>query len=312
VGLKLSTLVRLALAVFVLILLSVYAPHFFSSRNLTNLLVQTAPLCLLAIGMCIVLLGGGIDVAISANTAMAAIFGAMFIVDSGSVLGGVAIMVLSGAAIGAVSGISVGYLGMIPFVVTLAIMTLNQGLAVWMTSSRSIAGFPEVYLDTMMSRPMGIPLQAFIWLGVGILMTLLVTKTIFGRQLVAVGTSERAAKVARVNTSRIKLISYILAGAMSGLAAVLLTGRLGSASATLGADSIVLDAITACVIGGVSIYGGKGTVPGAIIGAIFVTVLNNAMNQLGVSFFTSLIIKGFLIVAIIAIDQIDNRKIRAV
>ena len=127
--------------------------------------------------------------------------------------------------------------------------------------------------------------------------------SIAGRWAYAVGINERAARVARIPIGRVVLGSYVFSGLMAGLTAILLTARLGSASANMGNDGMVLDIVSACVVGGVSIYGGSGRVPGALFGALLITVLSNAMNLIGVSFYLSLVIKGAVIIAFVAARQ---------
>ena len=126
--------------------------------------------------------------------------------------------------------------------------------------------------------------------------------TLFGRWAYAVGLNARAARVAGVPVERVILISYVISGFTAGLTSIFLTARLGSASASMGNDGVVLDIVSACVVGGVSIYGGAGRVTGAVFGAVLITVLSNAMNLIGVSYYLSLIIKGAVIIAFIAIE----------
>src|SRR4029077_18228982 len=145
------------------------------------------------------------------------------------------------------------------------------------------------------------------WVGVGpavtVAATVLMRSTVFGRWVYAVGLNARAARVAGVPVDRVILMSYVISGLMAGLTSILLTARLGSASANMRNDGVVLDIVSACVVGGVSIYGGSGRVPGAVFGAVLITVLSNAMNLIGVSYYLSLIIKGAVIIAFIATER---------
>jgi ribose transport system permease protein len=126
--------------------------------------------------------------------------------------------------------------------------------------------------------------------------------TRFGWQVYAVGTNPAAARISRVPVARVLFLTYVISGLMAGLAAIVVTARLGSASANVGNDSVILDVVTACVIGGVSIYGGVGRPVGAVIGALVVLILGNVFNLLGVSFFVSLMVKGAIIIALVALD----------
>jgi ribose/xylose/arabinose/galactoside ABC-type transport system permease subunit len=137
----------------------------------------------------------------------------------------------------------------------------------------------------------------------GLIATAIMSATIYGRWLYAVGINREAARIARVPIQRVICASYGFAGLMAGLTAILLTARLGSASAAMGSDGVVLDAISACVVGGVSIYGGVGRPLGAIIGAILITLISNALNMLGLSYYFGLMIKGAVIIVFIFADN---------
>jgi ribose/xylose/arabinose/galactoside ABC-type transport system permease subunit len=193
---------------------------------------------------------------------------------------------------------------MIPFVVTLAMMTIVSGTSVWMTNSLSISQLPDGFLDLFGARPFfHIPITVIVVAVLALVITRLMRSSIAGRWAYAVGINEKAARVARVPIARVVMASYVFGGLMAGLTAILLTARLGSASANMGNDGMVLDIVSACVVGGISIYGGAGRIAGALYGALLITVLSNAMNLIGVSFYLSLVIKGAVIVAFVAADS---------
>jgi ribose/xylose/arabinose/galactoside ABC-type transport system permease subunit len=307
-----SRLVQWGLRVFLLagmlILIEIYAPRFFRYQNVVNILLQVSLLGLMSIGMTVVMIAGGIDLSLPANMAMGAVLGAMYMRSGGNWIASCCIMVATGGLVGLVNGIAVSRLKMIPFVVTLAMMTMLAGSAVWLTNSLSISQISDAFLSLFNARPIfGIPMS--IWLGAAVTVaaTVLMRSTVFGRWVYAVGLNARAARVAGVPVDRVILISYVISGLMAGLTSILLTARLGSASANLGNDGVVLDIVSACVVGGVSIYGGSGRVPGAVFGAVLITVLSNAMNLIGVSYYLSLIIKGAVIIAFIATERGKGR-----
>jgi ribose transport system permease protein len=214
------------------------------------------------------------------------------------------IMVGAGLSIGLINGVAVAKLKMIPFVVTLAMMTIVSGTSVWMTNSLSISQLPAGFLDLFSARPLfRIPITVVIVAVLALVITMLMRSSIAGRWAYAVGINEKAARVARVPIGRVVMASYIFGGLMAGLTAILLTARLGSASANMGNDGMVLDIVSACVVGGISIYGGAGRIAGALFGALLITVLSNAMNLIGVSFYLSLVIKGAVIIAFVAADS---------
>lgn len=293
-----------------LIVLGVYAPNFFRYNNILNVLLQSSLLGFLALGMSVVMIVGGIDLSLPANMALSAIVGALYMRATGDWIAAPFLMIGMGLCIGLVNGFAVARLKMIPFVVTLAMMTVVSGISVWTTNSVSISQLPETYLDVFAARlafriPMTVVIAVVLVVGVSILMK----SSRLGRWGYAVGINERAARVARIPISRVVMGSYAFAGLMAGIAAVLFTARLGSASANMGNDGMVLDIVSACVVGGISIYGGQGKVAGALLGAIFITVLSNTMNLMGISYYISLVIKGAVIIAFVAVDR--RREARA-
>jgi ribose/xylose/arabinose/galactoside ABC-type transport system permease subunit len=291
------------LMIAALVAIGVYAPNFFRYHNIINVLLQASLLGLLAIGMTVVMIVGGIDLSLPANMAMGAVLGALYMKATGDWALGALIMIAAGLLIGLINGFAVARLKMIPFVVTLATMTVVSGASVWMTNSLSISQLPDTFVDFFDARPLfGIPVTVLIVAVLAALVALLMRSSIAGRWAYAVGINERAARVARIPIGRVVLVSYMFSGLMAGLSAILLTARLGSASANMGNDGMVLDIVSACVVGGVSIYGGSGRVPGALFGALLITILSNAMNLIGVSYYLSLIVKGAVIIAFVAID----------
>jgi ribose/xylose/arabinose/galactoside ABC-type transport system permease subunit len=295
------------LCALVLAVLWLYAPTFFKLNNLVNILVQASTLAVLAVGMSTVMIGGGIDLSLPFNAALSAVLGAMYMRATGDAVVGPLIMVAAAMAIGACNGIAVGYLGMIPFVVTLAMMTVTNGAAVWLTGSISIADVPDVFVDPFFARYFGLPLSVIIALATAGLGIVLMSGTVYGRWLYAVGINTRAATVARIPGPKVIALSYALAGLMAGIAAIMLTGRLASASSNLASPSMVLDVVSACVIGGISIYGGSGKVWGAVLGALFITLLNNALNAAEISLYVNQMIRGAIIVGFVALDRFGAR-----
>jgi ribose transport system permease protein len=300
-------LVSLALCVIVLLALWAYAPTFFKLNNLINILVQSSVLAVMAIGMAAVMIGGGIDLSLPFNAALSAVFGAFYMRATHDPIGGPLVMIVSAMAIGAFNGFAVGYLRMIPFVVTLAMMTVTNGSAIWLTNSISIADIPDAFVDPFFTRYLGIPLNAYIAAAVFIGAHALMSTTVFGRWLYAVGINAKAAKIARIPGPRVIALSYVFAGLMAGIGAIMLTGRLASASANLASPTLVLDVVSACVVGGISIYGGAGRIYGAVLGALFMTLLSNALNAAEVTVYVNQIVRGAIIVGFVALDGFTAR-----
>jgi ribose/xylose/arabinose/galactoside ABC-type transport system permease subunit len=290
-----------------LIIVSLYVPRFLTTRNITNIGVQTVGVALMAIGETAVLITGGIDLSIPAVMAVSGIAGAMFMHDGGHPLLAILIMLVIGVTAGAVNGYAVARLKMIPFVVTLSMMVIATGIAVWITNATSVGGIPSSFIDGITGKVAGVPVPIIILVIVTILAQLLIKRSLYGRWLYSVGTNARTSRVSGIPTDSVILGAYLVSGLFAGLAGAIITARLASAAPMMGRDTVVLDIIASCVVGGVSIYGGQGAPLGAVIGALFITSISNSMNLLGISYFTTLLIKGLVIIMAVALDSLRKR-----
>jgi len=305
-----NLLIRVLPVILLLILLGLlaaFAPKFFTSRNIINIFVQSSTLGLMTMGMTLVMISGGIDLSIPAVMALSAIVGAMHLRDTNSILTACLLMLFVGSALGAINGLAVAYLKMIPFVVTLAMMTIAAGTSIWITNSVSVPITNDIYIESVRDTTLGIPRSVLVTAIVMIIMTVLLRRHLFGRWLYAVGVNIRAARISGVPTARVIFGTYVFSGFLAGLTATVLAARLGSASANTGNDGIVLDIVSSAVVGGVSIYGGVGGPLGAVFGAVFITIISNSMNLMQLSFFTGLIIKGIVIIGFVALESLRKR-----
>jgi ribose transport system permease protein len=291
-----------------LIFLFLNSPEFFLIKNIINIFNQCAVLAILSLGMSTVMIGGGIDLSLPANMALSAIFGSTIMILTQSVTLGCIMMVISGVAIGSLNGFAIARLRMIPFVVTLATMTICGGISVWTTNSVSIFNQPEQFFDVFLARFLGLPVSIYVLILCLVFTQYTLSFTRFGWMVYAVGTSPEVCRVSRIPVRQVLFSTYVLAGFLAGVSAIVVTARLGSASANIGNDSVILDIVTACVIGGVSIYGGKGRPLGACLGAVLVVILGNILNLLEISFFVGLMLKGFLIIFFVSLDGFLVKK----
>ncbi len=297
----------LILFVITMVAIGLYSPHFLKTRNIINVLRQASALGLMAIGMSIVLIAGGIDLSVPSVMALSGILGAMFMRAGGNPVLAALSMVLIGSAAGVINGFAVAYLKMIPFVVTLSMMAIATGASTWLTNKVSISGINYDFVDTVMARIWIIPLPVIFLLSMTIIAMILARKSMYGRWLYAVGVNIKTARVSGIPTDRVIFGTYILSGFFAGLAAIIVTARLESASVTMGPDSFVLDIVSSAVVGGVSIYGGVGSPMGAVIGALIITLISNSMNMMHVSYFYTLLLKGFIIILAVALDALRKQ-----
>ena len=258
---KLGTLI-LVFAAFILIY--IFVPRFYHPRNIKNILVQSSTLGIMAIGMTIVYLVGGMDLSIPSVMALSGILGAMVIRGGGHPVVSIIVTILAGGAVGAVNGFSVSFFKMIPFVVTLAMMQVMSGTSTWVTNSVSVA-VPLDYINVVLFKIAGLPLPVYIFAGITGLATYFCKRTIAGRWLYAIGTNIETSRVCGIPTRKVVFMTYVSSGLLAGVTGFLLTARLGAAGVLMGTSNVILDVMSASVVGGVSIYGGIGSPLGAAL-----------------------------------------------
>jgi ribose/xylose/arabinose/galactoside ABC-type transport system permease subunit len=287
-----------------------FTPGFLSVGNFLNLLATLLPLLIAALGQTIVLISGGIDLSVTAVIGLTSIVGALTMNDeTGSLArqplaapGGVAVMLVVGAAVGAFNGFAIARGRMPPFIVTLASMMGFSGLAVWLTQSKAINALPAAF--TMLG---GRTAVAFgIALAVAAFTHLVLSRSLWGRWLYATGQNPRAALISGVPVSGIVFSTYVVSGAFAGLASVLFTGQAETGSPVLG-QRILLDVIGATVIGGTSLFGGKGRVIWTVFGVLFLKLVDNSLNLLSLSIFTITMAKGGVILGAACLDSLRSR-----
>jgi len=291
------------------IILGFVVPHFLTTRNIINILKQSSALGLMTIGITVVMITGGIDLSIPSVMALGGILGAMYMRAGGNPIFGGLIMLAVCTSLSVVNGYAITYLRMVPFVVTLSMMYIATGASVWLTREVSIAGLPPQFIDGVMGKIGGIPVVVLFLTLMTFLVLIFMRNSIYGRWLYAVGSNSEVARLFGIPKDKIIFGAYICSGFFAGLAAIVTTARLASASATMGSEGIVLNVIGAAVIGGVSIYGAEGNVLGAVVGAVFIIMIENVMNMMRISYYMSLLAKGILIVSVIAFDTWRRKQI---
>ncbi len=294
------------LVLFVVMSLSTDA--FFSVRNLLNVLDQMTVLGILAIGMTLVIIIGGIDLSVGAVLALSMMVMGWLANTQGwplplAILAALAV----GGLCGLVSGLLVTRLKLPPFIATLAMLSVARGLANIITNGEQIVGYPDWFTNLAIIRHLG-----FLSATVALLIVLALLTAAFlryratGRSLYAIGGSQEVARLAGIGVRRVSTWVYVAAGVLSGLAGVVLAARLDSSQPSAG-TGYELDAIAAVVIGGASLAGGVGSVGGTIIGVFIIGVLRNGLNLIGVSPFIQQIVIGVVIAIAVAIDSLRRR-----
>jgi ribose/xylose/arabinose/galactoside ABC-type transport system permease subunit len=305
------------LAVYV-IGVSVFVPQILSWETLREVAIAVLPLMVAVIGETFVLIVAGIDLSMTAVMGMGSVVAASIMTETGGYLSGnplaVPIGILAfvgvGLLVGLFNGICAARLRMPSFMVSLATMMFVGGLAVWYTSwhtrSVSISGLPEVFRRIGYGTVFGMPIAFLLAAAVALISHRTLSRTLLGRWLYAVGRNEKAARISGVPIERVVATAFAFSGICAGLAAIIYTSRIETGTPVL-AQNLLLDIIGAAVIGGVSLFGGRGTVMAAFIGALFLTVLDKGLQLLGISLFMVLAVKGSVILLAAVLDVARQR-----
>ncbi len=288
------------------------SPNFMTFSNITGILFSTVVIGTLAIGTTFVIITAGIDLSIGTGMALCAVMSGVFLVNWHVPLPlGVAGAILFGGLIGLVNGVNVAILKIPPFIATLAMMLVAQGLALVVSGSAPIyftdvPGYSEISTGKLIPG-VNFPNAVIILAVVAVVAAVVLNKTILGRYTYSIGSNVEATALSGINTKKWLIIIYTLAGLFTGLAGVMISARLGSAQPATGAG-YELQAIAAVVIGGTSLFGGKGTVIGTVIGALIMSVLNNGLQIVSVPQEWQNVILGGVILAAVYADNIRRKE----
>jgi ribose/xylose/arabinose/galactoside ABC-type transport system permease subunit len=279
-----------------------FAPGFASIQNLQNIFSYMLPLLAVAMGQTIVLITGGIDLSATSIIALASITGAWVMTgDAGLLAGspvavplGVLAMLGVGMLVGLLNGLAISRLKMPPFIVTLTAMMFFSGLAIWSTRSEGISNLPRAFLELGYGSVWSIPYALMVVVALGLLLHAGLSRTTWGRWTYAVGHSVQTATVS--------------AGACAAVGSVLSTARLETGSPVM-LQRILLDVIGAAVIGGTSLFGGKGKILWTVFGVLFMTLIDNSLTMMGLSYFKIMMAKGAVILLAAFIDAGRHRLV---
>ena len=310
---RLSSMTIVWVLIGMCIVMTLISPNFMTPLNIVTILRQFSMLGILAIGATFVLVGGGIDLSVGSTMALTGVCAAL-IGRSESIPLVVPILaaVLIGGAIGAANGVGVAYAKIPAFIMTLGFMISGRGIALILADGKPVFGLRDDFMSittTTVFRigDVAVPSLIFFFVAVFILSLFIINKTIYGKWVYGVGGNEMAARFSGINTKRIILSTYVINGLFAGLCGVLMASRINSGDATV-ADGYALDAISAAVIGGISLSGGLGKAWKAVIGAFIIGVLQNGLQIIGLSPFVQTIIQGVIIMVAVFFDQNMQRS----
>jgi ribose transport system permease protein len=291
------------------VVLSVATPYFLTEDNLSNLVKQSAINGIIALGVTAVIITGGIDLSVGAVAGLTGVVTALLMVGGVPTLLSCAGGLAAAAGVGVLNAVMI-YEGRIPpFIATLATMTMGRGLIKLVTDARMITGLPDGFLRFGEANYLGIPSQFWVWMVLAAALSVVLTRMRAGRNFYAIGASAEVARLSGINLRRSYYLVYVLGALMAGVAGLVLTARVRMASPTAG-TGYELYAIAAAVIGGASLNGAQGSVPGAILGALIMTTITNGGNLLGIDAFTLEIVIGGLIAGAVWLDKLRTRNVR--
>lgn len=289
------------------IVISIASPIFLTEKNMMNVLRQTSTNLYLACGMTMILIAGGIDLSVGSVIAVVGVMGGTLINMSIPLLIVILICLAAGAMVGFINGGIAVNTTIPPFIVTFAMMSILRGFAYVYTNGVTVRINDAGYIN-MGTGYLGIvPLPVIYLIGILAVVYVLMSRTRFGRHLYATGGNEKAAKFSGINIKKIRMFVYIFSGIMAAIAGLMLSSRSYSGNPIAG-NGAEMDAIAACVLGGVSFSGGSGKIGGTIIGAMIIGFLNNGLNLMGISSFWQTILKGVVILAAVYVDYLKNLK----
>jgi len=301
---------------FVLILMviiaSIVSPVFLTSRNLVNIIRQIATVTILACGETILLISGMVDLSAGSVLALSGIIAA----DIGIKTGSLSIALLVGLSIGAVTGLINGFIitrfNLPPFIVTLAMMLSARGLILLYTNASIVTGLIKNFTFLGQGFILHIPVPIIILASVLILSWFLLNMTKFGQYIYAIGGNQQASIAAGINVNKIKILAFVINGILVATAGIVMVARINAGPPSEGAG-YEFDAIIAAIVGGTSLYGGIGNIPGTLVGALIVQVLKNILTLMGVSPYWQMILTGILIVGALILDMLTKKaRIRKV
>ena len=289
------------------VVLTCLKPSFIHRSNLANILKQASINGILSFGMMFVIIAGGFDMSVGSTVAFAGIVAALLGQGQFPLIVPLVVAMLAGLAVGIVNGVGVAVGDLPPFIMTLGTMTAVRGLALLTSDGKPVTGISDEYKAVAASSIFGVPMLAIFLVIVILICAFVLAKTVYGRRVYACGGNLQAARVSGINTTLIRISTFAIAGLLAGLSGFLMTSRVTIGQPTA-AESYEMDAITACVVGGVSMSGGVGKPWGVVVGCLLITVITNGLDILGVSSHWQKIVKGVIIVLAVLIDVKGKRK----
>lgn len=308
---KLSLIIKnryfilIAIIAVLLVYFTVEAPYFLTLNNIVNILRQIAELGMVSITISLLLISGNMDLSVGSIIGLSAIVTGILLRSGYPIVIAVLVGLVVGIIIGLINGLMVGKLGIQAVVVTIGTQVMFRGLCFIITMGRAVSGFQREFAVLGSGSLLGIPISIWTLVVLFTISYLILERSYMGRYIIAIGNNENTARYTGINISRVKIILFIASGFMAALAGIFILSRISSAEATMG-TGYELDIITAALIGGVDVTGGRGKLQGSVMGIFILGILRNGFNLMGVSAIYQAIIIGVLL--IIAVYRKGNQE----
>lgn len=286
--------------------LAVTVENFFSTANIVGLMLSVAQIGMVACTMMLCLASRDFDLSVGSTIAFAGVLGAIILERSGSVGLAVGGGLLAGALIGAGNGVLIAYLKVNALIATLATMLMVRGLAFIVSKGQAVGIADERFISFGDTRLFGLPLPVLVMAACFVVFGVLLNHTVFGRNTLAIGGNPEAARLAGVKVEKLRVWIFLLQGLVAGLAGLILASRITSGQPNA-AQGFELDVISACVLGGVSLQGGRARIFGVLIGVLIMGTVENVMNLLDVDAFYQYLMRGLILLAAVLLDQLKTR-----
>lgn len=296
----------LVVLVLLVIAFGILTPNFLDPGNLFNIARQVTTLGICAVGFSFVLITGGIDLSVGYQISVYVVVCGILMAEMGLPwVVSVACVIVIAIVVGLINGIIITTTGVAPLIVTLSMMTILNGISYLLSKGLPISGFPSGFSILGQGAVFGIPVSLFVLLAAWAVGLFILNKTYLGRYFYAIGNNQEAARLSGVSTKRTTVLVYVLCAVFTAIGAIVLLSRLNSAQSATGAG-FEFSVITACVLGGVSVMGGRGSLFGAIIGVLIVGVLDNGLVLMNVSEYVQLVIKGMILLIAVIYDAMSK------
>jgi len=289
------------------IVLSMTVEGFLSRENVIALALSVSTVGVIACTMLFCLASGDFDLSVESVVAFSGVLAVVVINATGSIVLGILAGILAGGLVGFVNGAVIALVGINALITTLATMQIVRGLGFIVSGGSAIGSTSESFVLLGTLTPGGVPLPVYIMVVCFVVYGLLLNRTRFGRNTLAIGGSREAARLAGIPVKQVKILIFTLQGMMAAFAGIILASRMASGQPN-SSTGLALDVISACVLGGVSLSGGVGTMMGTVVGVLIMGTVQNAMNLESVPTFYQYIARGLILLAAVAFDQLRQRR----